>query len=68
MIWGNVLRAEAGEAQMATEFCQKCKQAHPGRACDYDDQGDCAETVNVDEAPESSGETLRDPKKPLPDR
>ncbi len=53
---------------MATEFCQKCKQAHPGRACDYDDQGDCAEAVNVDEAPESSGETLRDPKKPLPDR
>ncbi len=31
---------------MPTEFCQKCKQSHPGRACDYDDQGDCAETVD----------------------
>jgi hypothetical protein len=30
---------------MATELCQKCKQAHPGRLCDYDDKGDCAETV-----------------------
>src|SRR5262249_29178636 len=24
---------------MATELCQKCKQAHPGRSCDYDDKG-----------------------------
>jgi hypothetical protein len=23
---------------MATEFCQKCRQAHPDRDCDYDDQ------------------------------
>ncbi len=30
---------------MPTEFCQKCKQSHPGRACDYDDQGECAETL-----------------------
>ena len=28
---------------MATEFCQKCKRAHPGRVCDYDDQGECSE-------------------------
>ena len=27
---------------MATEFCQKCKQAHPGRVCDYDEKGECA--------------------------
>ncbi len=53
---------------MATEFCQKCKQAHPGRACDYDDQGECAETLNVDETPESSSETPRDPQNQLPDR
>jgi hypothetical protein len=33
---------------MATEFCQKCKQTHPGRDCDYDDKGECAETVDVD--------------------
>ena len=30
---------------MPTDFCQKCKQSHPGRACDYDDQGECAETL-----------------------
>jgi len=53
---------------MATEFCQKCKQAHPGRDCDYDDQGDCAETVNIDKTAESSGEPARDPTKQLPDR
>lgn len=53
---------------MATEFCQKCKQAHPGRACDYDDQGECAETLKVEEPPESSTETPRDPQKRLPER
>ena len=52
---------------MATEFCEKCKQAHPGRACDYDDRGECAETVNVEETPESSTETPKDLKK-QPDR
>jgi hypothetical protein len=34
---------------MATELCQKCKQAHPGRACDYDEKGECAEMIAVDE-------------------
>ena len=29
---------------MATELCQKCKQTHPGRVCDYDEKGECAET------------------------
>jgi len=38
----------AGSGKMATEFCQKCKQAHPGRLCDYDEKGDCTETVDVD--------------------
>jgi len=33
---------------MATEFCQKCKQSHPGRLCDYDDKGECAETVDIE--------------------
>jgi hypothetical protein len=43
---------------MATEFCQKCKRTHPGRTCDYDEKGDCAETVDVsDVAPASSQET-----------
>ncbi len=34
---------------MATEFCQKCKQSHPGQVCDYDAKGDCAETVDIDQ-------------------
>ena len=33
---------------MATQFCQKCKKAHPGQVCDHDDKGECAETVVVD--------------------
>jgi hypothetical protein len=28
---------------LVSEPCQKCKQARPGRLCDYDDQGDCSE-------------------------
>ena len=38
---------------MATQLCQKCKQAHPGRACDYDEKGECAETIAVNEATQS---------------
>ena len=41
---------------MATQFCQKCKQAHPGRDCDYDDRGECAETADVDDKPKPSEE------------
>ena len=41
---------------MATQFCQKCKQAHPGRVCDYDDKGECAETADVDDNPKTPGE------------
>lgn len=29
---------------MATEFCTKCKQAHPGRECDFT-EGECVETL-----------------------
>jgi len=32
---------------MATEFCQNCKQAQPGRTCDYDKKGDCSETLTL---------------------
>jgi len=39
---------------MATQLCQKCKQAHPGRVCDYDDKGECAETIAVDDAAQPS--------------
>lgn len=35
---------------MATELCQKCKQSHPGRPCDYNDKGDCVETADLSEA------------------
>jgi len=34
---------------MATEFCQKCKQSHPGRVCDFADQGECVETMGVED-------------------
>jgi hypothetical protein len=34
---------------MATQLCQKCKQAHPGRACDYDEKGECSETIDTNE-------------------
>ena len=37
---------------MATEFCQKCKQSHPGRVCDYDEKGDCSETLSIVEGSE----------------
>ena len=48
---------------MATQLCQKCKQVHPGRICDYDEKGECADTVNIDETPESCSKTPRDPPK-----
>lgn len=47
---------------MATELCQKCKQSHPGRVCDYDEKGDCAETVNVDEVADASSTESKDKK------
>jgi hypothetical protein len=40
--------------EMATEFCQKCKQSHPGRLCDYDEEGECAETLHVANGAESN--------------
>jgi len=48
---------------MATEFCQKCKQTHPGRACDYDEKGECAETLDVEENLTPSG--VASEKKPV---
>ncbi len=41
---------------MATQLCQKCKQAHPGRVCDYDEKGECAETGGLNEVAEASNE------------
>jgi hypothetical protein len=34
---------------MATQLCEKCKQSHPGRVCDYDEKGECSETIGVNE-------------------
>ena len=45
---------------MATQLCQNCKQAHPGRACDYDQNGNCAETVDVTEDAETSTKESKD--------
>jgi hypothetical protein len=41
---------------MATQLCQKCKQAHPGRVCDYDDKAECAETISVNEVAQPRNE------------
>lgn len=45
-----------GELDMATQFCEKCKQAHPDRVCDYDDEGECAETVDANETKSGLGD------------
>jgi hypothetical protein len=45
---------------MATDFCQKCKKAHLGRVCNYDDKGECSETVDVDEPQKPVGEGSTD--------
>jgi hypothetical protein len=45
---------------MATQLCQKCKQAHPGRVCDYDEKGECAETIGVNEVAQTCNEPSKD--------
>jgi hypothetical protein len=45
---------------MATELCQKCQQAHPGRLCDYDPKGDCAETDTSTKTPNPPTRNSRD--------
>src|ERR1022692_3497673 len=47
---------------MATQLCQKCKQSHPGRVCDYDEKGECAETIGVNEASQPCNEPSKDEK------
>jgi len=46
--------------RMATQFCQKCKKVHPGRVCDYDDKGECAETSDANETAKPPGEASGD--------
>jgi hypothetical protein len=45
---------------MATQLCQKCKQAHPGRVCDYDEKGTCADTIGVNEVTQTFNEPSKD--------
>jgi hypothetical protein len=45
---------------MATQLCQKCKQDHPGRVCDYDEKGECAETVGFNEVAQPSSQPSKD--------
>jgi hypothetical protein len=49
---------------MATEFCQKCKQAHPGQTCDYDDKGDCAETADLTDIAKAVNQESKDKNAP----
>jgi hypothetical protein len=49
---------------MSTEFCTNCKQSHPGRVCDYDDQGECAETAPEPETPAANSATPKAPVQP----
>jgi hypothetical protein len=45
---------------MATQLCQKCKQAHPGRVCDYDERGECAETIALNEVDQTPSDLSKD--------
>jgi len=56
---------------MSTEFCTRCKQSHPGRVCDFDDQGECAETVPLPETPSAKPAPAKEasvPSQPRLDR
>jgi hypothetical protein len=45
---------------MATQLCEKCKQAHPGRECDYDEKGECADTIGVNEVAQTFNKPSKD--------
>jgi len=45
---------------MATQLCEKCKQAHPGRVCDYDEKAECAETIGVNEVAQPCSEPSKE--------
>ena len=47
---------------MATQLCQKCKQAHPGRVCDSDEQAECGETTAVNQVAQPRNEPSKDKK------
>ena len=45
---------------MAAQLCEKCKQAHPGRICDYDGKAECAETIGVNEVAQPCSEPSKE--------
>jgi len=45
---------------MATQLCQKCKQVHPGRLCDHDEKGECAETIDINEVAQPHDSPAKD--------
>lgn len=47
-------------SKMATQLCEKCKQAHPGRVCDFDEKGECAETTGDHEITPARDEASKD--------
>ena len=49
---------------MSTEFCTHCKQSHPGRVCDFDNQGECAETAPQPEAPTANSAAAKEASVP----
>jgi hypothetical protein len=59
LIFGTIY-CKIGGKTMATQLCQKCKQAHPGRVCDYDEKGECVETIGVNEVAETCNEPSKD--------
>jgi hypothetical protein len=45
---------------MATQLCEKCKQAHPGRVCEYDEKGECPETTGINEVAQPCNKASKD--------
>jgi hypothetical protein len=45
---------------MATQLCEKCKQAHRGGVCDFDEKGECAVTIDTNEVAQASDAPSKD--------
>jgi len=46
--------------KMVTQLCQKCKQSHRGRVCDYYEKPEFAETITVNEVAQPGNEPSKD--------
>jgi integrase len=58
--FANTIYYKIGGTGMATQLCQGCKQAHPGRVCDYDEKGECTETIVANEVAQTCNEPSKD--------